>query len=105
MVKSSFSEDTVKNILTNETSLLKEFSNDIYSQHSASVKPSQNLIGTQIIRPATEKHILKYTQQKTFLLQESSVDFETITLPFLEKSQFSVDVCIYGFFIYLNSNY
>ena len=92
LVKSSFSEDSVTSILSSDTSLQEEFHNDIYSQHCALTKPSNNILTTQIIKPATEKHISKYTHQNTYLLNETAEDYKKITLPYLEKQQLSLNV-------------
>ncbi|CRK92696.1 CLUMA_CG006344, isoform A [Clunio marinus] len=43
------------------------------------------------IYPATEKHIIKYTEQMLFLIEETPVDYITITLPYLKYEQFTLD--------------
>lgn len=43
------------------------------------------------IYPATEKHIQKYVRQDFFLVQETSEVYENITLPHLNREQFSLD--------------
>ena len=90
LVKTPFSEDSVTMILSQDTTLEEEFTNDIYSQYAALTKPSNNAICTQIIKPATEKHILKYTEQKAFILEETSEKYSTVTKPYLEKQKFSI---------------
>lgn len=92
MAKSAFSEDSIQQILSSDTSLNEEFTNDIYSQHSALTKPANNIIATQVIKPVTEKHIQKYTHQNIYLMNETAEDYEHITLPFIEKQQLSVNV-------------
>lgn len=49
-------------------------------------------IKTTIIHPATEKHVVKYSKQNLYLIDETSEIYNTITLPFLEKEQFSLQV-------------
>ena len=44
-----------------------------------------------IIYPATEKHILKFTQQAMHLIQETPEIYDKVTLPYLAKEQFSID--------------
>lgn len=44
-----------------------------------------------IVYPATDKHINKYLDQDLFVVRETFEDYVKITLPFLEKEQFSVD--------------
>lgn len=92
MSKSAFSEESIKNILSSDTTLNEGFMNDIYSQHNAHTKPENNIIATNVIKPATEKHIQKYSQQNMFLMNETSEDYTNITLPFIEKQQFSIEV-------------
>lgn len=43
------------------------------------------------IYPATQKHIEKYSSQDIFLVEETPEMYEKITLPFIEKEQFSLD--------------
>ena len=45
-----------------------------------------------LVCPATAKHLEKYTQQEMFLVTETEQDYRDITLPFLLKSQFSLQV-------------
>lgn len=45
-----------------------------------------------VIYPATDKHVQKYTAQDVHLVEETAEDYEKITLPYLNKSQFSVQV-------------
>jgi len=82
----------VKAILSTDTTLYKEFSNDIYGQYVAETKQNLNTITTNTIHPATEKHILKFTSQNIFLVDETAEDYQNITLPYLEKQQFSINV-------------
>merc|ERR1712226_154101 len=90
MVKTPFSEDTVSKMLSADTSLEEEFTNDAYGQYHLLTKPSINTINTRIIRPATEKHILKYSEQQPSLLFETAEMYKNITKPFLEKQSFSI---------------
>ena len=92
--KTPFTEDTVKAILSKETTLCKEFTNDIYGQYVAETKPSLNTLTTNTIHPATEKHILKFTSQNIFMVDETAEDYQNITLPYLEKQQFSINVSL-----------
>ena len=90
--KTPFTEDSVKSILSKETKLKKEFNNDIYGQFIAETTPNLNTLATNTIHPATEKHIMKYTAQDIFLVDETAEDYQNITLPYLEKQQFSTNV-------------
>eukprot|EP00111_Clytia_hemisphaerica_P000616 TCONS_00001773-protein len=89
--KTPFTEDSVKSILSKETNLKKEFNNDIYGQFIAETSPSLNTLATNTIHPATEKHIMKYTSQDIHLVNETAEDYQNITLPYLEKQQFSIN--------------
>lgn len=92
LMKTPFTESTIQSILSSDTSVSTEFENDIYGQHLASTKPSNNLITTQVIHPATEKHLMKYSHQHVYLLHESASDYKNITLPYIQKQQFSLTV-------------
>ncbi|XP_057313843.1 m7GpppX diphosphatase-like isoform X2 [Hydractinia symbiolongicarpus] len=91
LVKTPFSAESVECVLSEDTTLKEEFNNDIYSQHSALTKPENNVITAQIIRPATEKHLMKYLDQKLYLLNETAEDYKTKTLPYLETQKFSLN--------------
>lgn len=45
-----------------------------------------------VIHPATEKHVQKYTDQKRYIIHESSDLYKNVTLPLLESKQLSVQV-------------
>lgn len=49
-------------------------------------------IKATVIHPATEKHIKKYTDQETFVIQETSDLYQKVTKPYLEAHSFSVQV-------------
>lgn len=102
--KSAFTEeqvlsgDTSKNFFHFIDTLNKEFHNDIYGNFTLLAKPQANTIKTTIIYPATPKHIVKYTNQNLFIIQETAEQYREITEPYLTKSQFSLDVsviCVY----------
>lgn len=95
LVKTPFSAESVERVLSEGTTLKEEFNNDIYSQHSALTKPENNVITAQIIRPATEKHLMKYSDQKVYLLNETAEDYKTKTLPYLETQKFSLNVSVF----------
>lgn len=92
MVKSPFSEETISKILSGQSTVEEEFVNDLYGQYQLFTNSSINMINTQIIKPATQKHILKLTEQKPFLFYETADMYKTITKPYLEKETFSLQV-------------
>lgn len=49
-------------------------------------------IKTTIIHPATEKHIVKFSAQNVYLVDETIEIYKTVTLPYIEKEQFSLQV-------------
>lgn len=46
----------------------------------------------QLIYPATEKHIAKYTSQEMFFVHETPQDWQTITTKYIEQSAFDIQV-------------
>ena len=51
-------------------------------------------IKTTVVCPATEKHVKKYQRQESFLVEESGTDYESITLPYIQRQSFSVQVSL-----------
>lgn len=90
--KTPFSEETLPQFLTSETSLVKEFHNDIYSQYMCHPPSRFNALKGTIIHPATAKHLDKYSAQSLHFLYETPQDYEAITLPFIEELSFSIQV-------------
>lgn len=46
-----------------------------------------------VIYPANDKHILKFTTEPIYLVQETEEMYETITLPHILDHSFSLQVC------------
>lgn len=46
-----------------------------------------------IIYPATSKHILKFTSQPIYVVQETEEIYQTITLPHILDNSLSLQVC------------
>lgn len=55
-----------------------------------------------IIYPATSKHILKFTSQPMYVVQETEEIYQTITLPHILDNSLSLQVCF--FFKWLDTN-
>ena len=91
---------------------LYSFYSDIYGQYECQITdPSLNVLKTNLIYPATEKHIEKYLSAKTYVIEgtinfifivcsislifvtltETPSLYETVTLPFIKNEKFSVD--------------
>lgn len=49
-------------------------------------------VKTTIIYPATDKHIEKYSSQEIHILQETPELYQSITLPYLKKDPYSLEV-------------
>lgn len=49
-------------------------------------------IKTTVVCPATEKHVKKYQRKESFLVEETEEDYKSITLPYIQKQSFSVQV-------------
>ncbi|KAJ9579719.1 hypothetical protein L9F63_004645 [Diploptera punctata] len=88
--KKPFSEEILKNTLTAESVVNKEFSNDIYGFYECFPKEKYNGVKATVIHPATEKHIIKYLSQEIHLIEETAELYKSITLPFLENETFSI---------------
>ena len=91
MVKTPFSNNAISKLLSADTTLQEEFRNDIYGKYDGLTKPSNNVISTSIIKPATPKHIEKYTQKLPYVLYETAHDYEKITKPYIETRAFSIE--------------
>lgn len=92
--KTPFSEDTLPQMLSAETSLVREFNNDIYSQYTCQPQSRFNTLKGTVIYPATAKHMDKYSAQNVHFVFETPADYKSITLPFIEEQSFSIQVCV-----------
>jgi len=89
--KLPFSEDIVKGVLNEKSSVEQEFSNDIYGQYRVNPDPLYNLVKANVVHPATHKHIAKYLSSPAHLVLETPQLYRAVTIPFLEKEQFTLD--------------
>ncbi|XP_075999546.1 m7GpppX diphosphatase-like [Genypterus blacodes] len=87
--KTPIREDTVVEML-NGSRLKLEMKNDIYSTYQLQPPPHLNEIKTTLICPATMKHVKKYQHQEIFLVEETGEDYQSITLPYIQSTSFSV---------------
>ncbi|XP_055522746.1 m7GpppX diphosphatase-like [Wyeomyia smithii] len=71
--------------------LRTEFVNDTYGNFLCVADPEVNQIKVTIIYPATERHIVKFSTQKRYLVEETAQDYETVTLPHIQKEQLSLE--------------
>ncbi|XP_014668403.1 PREDICTED: m7GpppX diphosphatase-like [Priapulus caudatus] len=88
--KTPFSAETIQQVLSSDTTLTTHHINDIYGTYSGYPKPELNDIKATIIFPATEKHIIKYTDQPIHAINETGDDYKIVTLPYLKKQDFHI---------------
>ncbi|ELT96554.1 hypothetical protein CAPTEDRAFT_162417 [Capitella teleta] len=88
--KTAFTEDSVENMISGESTFKVNIQNDIYNTLDLYPSALLNGIKTTLIYPATEKHIAKYTAQDMHLITETAQDYESITLPYLNREQFNI---------------
>ena len=82
----------VERSFSSSTSQLRtEFVNDTYGNFLCVADPEVNQIKVTIIYPATERHIVKFSTQKRYLVEETAQDYETVTLPHVQKVQLSLE--------------
>ncbi|XP_019739648.1 m7GpppX diphosphatase [Hippocampus comes] len=87
--KTPIREDTLSEIFTAST-LKLDIKNDIYSTYRLQAPPHLNEMKATVVCPATEKHVTKYQRQESVLVEETAEDYQSITLPFIQKQSFSV---------------
>ncbi|XP_071314309.1 m7GpppX diphosphatase [Trachinotus anak] len=87
--KTPIREDILAEVFSG-SSLKLEMRNDIYSTYRLQAPPHLNEIKTTVVCPATEKHVKKYQRQESFLVEETGKDYQSITLPYIQKQSFSV---------------
>ena len=85
--KMAFTHETVKNLFAESTMFTHNFQNDIYGQYTCDAG-----IKMTIIYPATEKHVNKYKQQNSFMVQESATTYATKIKPYAETQALSLQV-------------
>ncbi|PFX24599.1 m7GpppX diphosphatase-like [Stylophora pistillata] len=88
--KTPFSEDTLPQVLSTETSVEVEFNNDIYNQCTCQPQSRFNTLKGTIIYPASAKHLEKFSAQNLHFVQETPEVYKSITLPFIDEKSFSI---------------
>ncbi|XP_064606734.1 m7GpppX diphosphatase-like [Liolophura sinensis] len=88
--KTPFCTDNANHLLCKDTNLKETLQNDIYHTYDVYPDPKLNALKATVIYPATDKHVQKYIAQDVHLVEETAEDYEKITLPYLNQSQFSV---------------
>ncbi|CAL1529588.1 unnamed protein product [Lymnaea stagnalis] len=89
--RKSFEVSTLENSLR-LTKTVETLHNDIYSTHDVYGSESSAAadIKATLIHPATEKHITKYADHEPFIIQETQELYQTVTLPCIKESKFSI---------------
>ncbi|XP_070571565.1 m7GpppX diphosphatase-like isoform X2 [Ptychodera flava] len=88
--KTAFDRDTLGDMLSSRMELQRIMQNDIYDVYNGYPPQNLNGISTRIIYPATERHIMKYTSQQVYLIEETAADYQNITLPSITSRAFSI---------------
>ena len=98
--KSPFDDRTIEKYLTKDTELRLTFQNDIYYQYTATAIPELNSLKAITIVPATDKHMLKYSKQDFYIVNETPRDYKEITLPYINGNQHSLQVSAATFYLF-----
>lgn len=88
---STSESDSSSSFFTTKSQLRTEFINDVYGNFLCLTDPEINQLKVTIIYPASEKHIVKFSAQPKHLLEETAQDYQTVTLPHLEREQLSLE--------------
>lgn len=90
--KTHFTESEVEGILTGDTALECLFNNDVYYNLLCQPLNQLNRVKATVIHPATAKHIEKYSTRQSFLIEETSLVYQSVTLPHIRESKFDLQV-------------
>lgn len=90
--KTHFTENEIQGILTGETEMQCLFNNDVYYNLLCHPPNQLNRIKATVIHPATQKHIKKYSNRTSFLIEETSLVYQNVTLPHITESKFDLQV-------------
>ena len=90
--KTHFTENEVQGILTNSTALQCLFNNDVYYNFICHPPIQLNGVKATLIHPASEKHIEKFSTRKSFLIEETPLIYQSVTLPHIRESKFDLQV-------------
>nr|CAG4637029.1 EOG090X06NK [Ceriodaphnia reticulata] len=88
--KTHFTENEVHGILAEDTAVECLFNNDVYYNLLCHPPIQLNGIKATVIHPATQKHIEKYSTRKSFLIEETSLVYQSVTLAHIRESKFDL---------------
>lgn len=89
--KPHFNLEETKSYLSIQNPTETYISNDIYRKMSVYPTKPYNNIQAQLIYPATEQHIQKYSSQEFFFLVETYQDYLDITSKYIKSTQFTLE--------------
>ena len=90
--KSHFTEEEVHGILSENTAVECLFNNDVYYNLLCYPPSKLNGIKATVVHPATEKHIEKYSTRASFLIEETPLVYQNVTLPHIRETKFDLQV-------------
>ncbi|XP_025414554.1 m7GpppX diphosphatase [Sipha flava] len=90
--KYAFDEASVLNVCNSGTKLKLNMENDVYKSFSCVPPFNENIAFNKmdLIYPASEKHILKFSSQPIYLVQETEDIYQNITLPHILSNSLSL---------------
>ena len=94
--KTPFSSEKMPQILSSSSQMNQQFRNDIYGMYDCLIPPENNVTKANVIWPATQKHIDKWTSSPPFMVNETPALYHTVVLPFIESEQFNIE-WVYNF--------
>ncbi|EIE20512.1 scavenger mRNA decapping enzyme, partial [Coccomyxa subellipsoidea C-169] len=81
----AFDEGRLPFLLTSATHLDIQFHNDVYAKYTGTLDPSDGQINIDVIHPATDRHISKFTAQQYCSVTETPSSYTMVTLPYIES--------------------
>lgn len=88
--KSHFNLDEIKSYMKTKISFEMYIDNNVYKKLSIYPNKPFNSVQVQLIHPATEAHIKKYTLAESYFLQETYDDWLNVTSEHIKKKSFDL---------------
>lgn len=89
--KPHFGIDEIKSFLEINSQFEIDIQNDIYNKFKIYPLYPFNNIQIQLIYPATEQHIQKYSMQEMLFVSETIDDYNNLTLKFINQTQLNLN--------------
>ncbi|XP_050423659.1 m7GpppX diphosphatase [Adelges cooleyi] len=92
MEKYAFDKASIMNVCSSGTKFTKDVENDVYKSFTCVPQYNENISSNKmdLIHPATQKHILKFSSQPLYIVQETKEMYQEITLPFILDNSLSL---------------